>query len=74
VFIGLRMALKVVNLIVSGIGGNPGVFAGASCKQYRKVELNLSKSKQLSLSESGFSLWSQIMLRLELFELVVIQN
>jgi len=68
------MALKVVNLIVSGIGGNLGVFAGASCKQYRKVELNLSKSKQFSLSKSGFSLLSLIMLTLELLELVVIQN
>ena len=31
--IGIRMALKNINLVVSGIDGNISVFAGASCKQ-----------------------------------------
>jgi hypothetical protein len=63
------MALKVVNLVVSGIGGNLGIFTGASCEQDRKIELNFHKSKKFPLSESGIPLLSMIFFKLESLEI-----
>jgi hypothetical protein len=70
VFIGLRMALKVINLIVSGIDGNLSVSQVLPVSKNRKVELDMSKSKQMSMSKLGSSLLSLIIMTLEFLVLV----
>jgi len=71
VFIGLRIALKVINLIVSGIDGNLSVSQVLPVSKNRKVESDMSKSKQLSMSKSDSSLLSLIIMTLEFLVLVV---